>query len=54
MGNTIWNLVAKVEGTQTRATFGGAVSIQIIVSLVSEMENKYSGTLFAAERLNTP
>ena len=42
MGNTFWNFVTKVEGTQTRAIFGGAVSKQVIVSLVSEMENKCS------------
>ena len=45
MGNTFWNLVTEVEGTQTRAIFGGAVSIQVTVPLVSEMQNKYSGNL---------
>jgi hypothetical protein len=38
-------LVIEVVGTQTRAIFGRAVSIGVVVSLVSEMENKYSGTL---------
>ena len=45
MGNTFWNLVTEVEGTQTRAIFGGAVSIQVTVPLVPEMQNKYSGNL---------
>jgi len=35
IGNTFWNLVTEVEGTQSRANFGGAVSKQVIVSLVS-------------------
>jgi hypothetical protein len=38
-------LVIEVEGTQTRAIFGGAVPTEIIFSLVSEMKNKYKGTL---------
>jgi hypothetical protein len=32
-----------VEGTQTKAIFGGVVSIEIVVSLVADMENGYSG-----------
>jgi hypothetical protein len=38
-------LVTEIEGTQTRAIFGGAVPIEVTVSLVSEMENKHIGTL---------
>jgi len=52
IGNGLWELVTATDGTQTRTILGGAVSIDVIVSLVSEMENKYSGTL-AVERLNT-
>ena len=33
------------KGTQTRVIPGNAVSIYVIVWLVSEMERKYSGTL---------
>jgi hypothetical protein len=39
-------LVTAVEVTQTGATLGGAVCIEVTVSIVSEMENKYLGTLF--------
>jgi len=39
-------LVTEVEGTKPRAIFGDAVAIEVIVSLASKMENKYSGTLF--------
>ena len=45
IGNTFRELMTAVEGTQTRATFGSAVSIEVVVSLVPEMENKYSGCL---------
>jgi len=38
-------LVTEVEGTQTRAIFGDAVPIEVTVSLVSEMENRYTGAL---------
>jgi hypothetical protein len=41
----ILRLVTGVESTQTRALFGGAVPIEVTVSLVSEMESKYSDTL---------
>jgi hypothetical protein len=34
-----------VEDIQSRALFGGAVSIEVVVSLVAEMENKYSDSL---------
>ena len=44
-GNTFWNFVTEVEGTQTRAIFGGTVCKQVIIPLVSEMEKKCSGTL---------
>jgi len=44
IGNTFWNFVTEVEGTQTRAIYGGAVSKQVVVALVSEMEKKCSGT----------
>jgi len=40
IGNTFWNLVTEAEGIQSRANFGSAVSKQVIVSLVSEMEKK--------------
>jgi hypothetical protein len=33
-------LVTEVEGTQTRAIFRFAISIEFIISLVSEVENK--------------
>jgi len=36
-------LVTEVETAQTRAIFKGTVSIEIMVSLVLEMDNKYSG-----------
>jgi hypothetical protein len=38
-------LFAEVEGTQTKATFGGAVSIEVVVSLYADVENEYSGTV---------
>jgi len=38
-------LVTEVEITQTRATYGGAVSIDVAISLHADMENKYSGTV---------
>jgi hypothetical protein len=47
IGNTFWELVIKVEGTQARAIFGGAVSKEVIFSLLSEMEKTYSGTVGA-------
>jgi len=37
-------VVAAVKVTQTRAIFADAVSIDVLVSLVSEMEKLYSGT----------
>ena len=39
-------MVTEVEGTQTRAIFGGVVATEVIVSLVSKMENKYSVLYF--------
>jgi len=39
-------LVTAVEVTQTGATLGGEVCLEVTVSIVSEMENKYLGTLF--------
>jgi hypothetical protein len=50
MGNIFWNLVTEVEGTQTRAIYGGAVFKQVIVALLSEMEKKCSGTLLRLKR----
>jgi hypothetical protein len=38
-------LVPAVEGAQIGAISEGAVYIEVTVSLVSEMEKKYSGTL---------
>jgi hypothetical protein len=38
-------LVPEVEGAQIGAISGGVVSIKVTVSLVSDMEKKYSGTL---------
>jgi hypothetical protein len=38
-------LVAEVEGSQIGAISGGVVSTNVTVSLVLEMEKKYSGTL---------
>jgi hypothetical protein len=37
-------LVTEVDSKQTRAIFGGAVSIGVIVSLALQKENKYTGT----------
>ena len=45
ISNTFCEFVTKVEGTRTRAIPGNAVSMKVTVSLVSEMVNKYSGTL---------
>ena len=50
MGNPFWNLVTEVEGTQTRAIYGGAVFKQVIVAFVSEMKKKCSGTLLRLKR----
>jgi hypothetical protein len=49
-GNTFCGLVTEVEGTQPRAIFGGAASIEVIVSLTSEMESRHS---VAFGRINT-
>lgn len=38
--------VTAVEVTQTGTTLGGTACIEATVSLVSEMEDKYLGTLF--------
>jgi hypothetical protein len=46
LGNTLWNFVTAVEGTQPRAIFGGAVAKRVIVSLVSEMEKKCSALCY--------
>jgi hypothetical protein len=43
--NTFLELVPEVEGVQIGAISGGTVSIQFTVSLVLEMEKKYSDTL---------
>ena len=50
ISNIFYNLVTEVEGTQTAAIFGVTVSIEFIVSLVSELEKKHSA---AFERTNT-
>jgi len=49
IGNTFSELVPEVEGTQIGAIFGGAVSIEVVVSLLSETEKKYSGILLRLE-----
>ena len=49
IGKTIRELVTEVEGTQTRSIFGGAISLEVIVQLVSEMKTKYSGTLWRSK-----
>jgi hypothetical protein len=46
IGNTFTELVPEVEGAQIGAIFGGDVSINVTVSLLSEMEEKYSGPLW--------
>ena len=43
--NTYCEFVTEVDCTQTRATFGGAVSIELAISLHADVENKYSGTV---------
>jgi len=45
LGNIFWELVTEAVVTQTTVIFEGALSIEIIVLPVSEMEDKYSGTL---------
>jgi hypothetical protein len=45
IGNPFGELVPEVEGAQIEAISAGAVSIKVTVSLVSEMEKKYSGTM---------
>lgn len=45
ISNTFWEFITDVEVTQTRAIFGEAVSMEAVVSPVSEMENKYSSAL---------
>jgi hypothetical protein len=35
LGNTFSQLVPEIEGTQIGAVFGGAVSIEVVVSLLS-------------------
>jgi hypothetical protein len=48
-------LVTEIEVKQTMAIFRGALSIDVIrVSLVSEMENVYSGTLAVELKAITP
>jgi len=36
-------------GTQARVNFGNAVSIDVVRPLHSDVENKYSGTVFRLE-----
>jgi hypothetical protein len=50
LSNTFSDLVTEVEGTQARTIFGGDASIEVIVSLVSEMESRHS---CAVGRINT-
>ena len=38
-------MVTEEQVAQTRATFYGAVSIEIVVSLDADVENKYSDTM---------
>ena len=38
-------LFTEVYSTQTRAIFGGDVSVEIVVALDADVENKYSGTM---------
>jgi hypothetical protein len=45
IGNTFLELVPELEATQFGAISGGAVSINVTLSLVSEMEKKYAGTV---------
>jgi hypothetical protein len=49
-------LVTEIEVKQTMAILGGAVSIDVVVSLVSEMKNLrvYSGTLAIDLKALTP
>jgi L-rhamnose isomerase len=47
-------LVTEIEIKQTMAILEGAVSIEVIVSLVSEIENIYSGTLVVDLKALTP
>ena len=49
LGNTFSQLVREIEGTQIGAIFGGAVSVEVVVSLLSETEKKYSGILLRLE-----
>ena len=49
IGNTFWKMGTEVAGTQSRATFVDAVSIEVLAQQVSEMENKYSGTMLQLE-----
>jgi hypothetical protein len=45
IGNTFRELLTEVECTQTKATFGDAFSIEVILSLHAVVENKHSGTV---------
>jgi hypothetical protein len=45
-------MVTETEVTQTMAILGDAVSIEFILSLVSLMENKYSGSLLLLKGYN--
>ena len=45
IGNAFWVLFTEVYSTQTRATFGGDISLEVLVALDADVENKYSGTM---------
>jgi L-rhamnose isomerase len=47
-------LVTEIEIKHTMAILEGAVPIEVIVSLVSEIENIYSGTLMVDLKAITP
>jgi hypothetical protein len=49
IGNVFLKLVTELECTQTRTIFVNAVSIEGLAQQVSEIENKYSGTMLQLE-----
>jgi len=50
LGNTFWEMVTDVVGTKTGAIFGRAISIEVTVFSVQEVENEYSGTPLRLKR----
>ena len=43
ISNEFWEFITKAERTQTRVCFADAVSLNVVISFHTDVENKYSG-----------